>query len=524
MTLGVHTTTPINTGIRTEPSEAPPTNDTTADPNATVDAPADSPQEWNEFSDTQPAGLSGPPMMDLSASALTSAPEVAAGSDLGAISPNRALDPILEEARAAPGPTEVDAIIAREQPTLATVDGSLAGMSEQDRLATIGQLSELSELAGPEGQAALAAGVVGAVDFQEIGSENNYGIVRGLTNAVFEGKGATLAANVASDLMERPEVGAYDLGTQVTLGTTNAMSVLRTDLESATGEYDRALTAIGQQVQSEGLTGDAATARFRELATTPEMQALDSRLYWASEKYRSTVPGAQAALASAPITHSASQFAAGLVTESKLATDPTRLAHADEMRTAVGLSVLSGGGPQVGTIGLPPGIRPQLDPTTGEIVRFHPSFEVAFNQALAEVGPPGPDATPVYGKLGDLNGKFVGFQWDGGKKGFRIDWSPTAGGHINWWDYSAGTKRGAGARVGAEYFPGTKQEFDRRVQTYQRFDPAIRQQPALASSSSWNPVDKIAAITGLTGTALVIYLIVSEGSRLFPPRNLVPVP
>lgn len=31
-------------------------------------------------------------------------------------------------------------------------------------------------------------------------------------------------------------------------------------------------------------------------------------------------------------------------------------------------------------------------------------------------------------------------------------------------------------------------------------------------------------VTGLTGTALIIYLIISEGSRLFPPRNLVPVP
>jgi RHS repeat-associated protein len=32
------------------------------------------------------------------------------------------------------------------------------------------------------------------------------------------------------------------------------------------------------------------------------------------------------------------------------------------------------------------------------------------------------------------------------------------------------------------------------------------------------------AITGLTGTALIAYLVLSEGSRLFPPRNLVPVP
>jgi len=35
---------------------------------------------------------------------------------------------------------------------------------------------------------------------------------------------------------------------------------------------------------------------------------------------------------------------------------------------------------------------------------------------------------------------------------------------------------------------------------------------------------KMEKITGLTGTALIIYLIISEGSRLFPPRNLVPIP
>jgi hypothetical protein len=31
-------------------------------------------------------------------------------------------------------------------------------------------------------------------------------------------------------------------------------------------------------------------------------------------------------------------------------------------------------------------------------------------------------------------------------------------------------------------------------------------------------------LTGLTGAALVIYVIISEGSRVFPPRNLIPVP
>lgn len=37
-------------------------------------------------------------------------------------------------------------------------------------------------------------------------------------------------------------------------------------------------------------------------------------------------------------------------------------------------------------------------------------------------------------------------------------------------------------------------------------------------------MERMSQITGLTGAALILYLIVSEGSRLFPPRNLVPIP
>ena len=37
-------------------------------------------------------------------------------------------------------------------------------------------------------------------------------------------------------------------------------------------------------------------------------------------------------------------------------------------------------------------------------------------------------------------------------------------------------------------------------------------------------MERMAAITGLSGAALIAYLVISEGSRLFPPRNLIPVP
>nr|WP_303857839.1 RHS repeat-associated core domain-containing protein [Aminicella lysinilytica] len=36
--------------------------------------------------------------------------------------------------------------------------------------------------------------------------------------------------------------------------------------------------------------------------------------------------------------------------------------------------------------------------------------------------------------------------------------------------------------------------------------------------------DQVSTTTGFTGTALIIYIIISEGSRIIPVRNLVPVP
>jgi hypothetical protein len=37
-------------------------------------------------------------------------------------------------------------------------------------------------------------------------------------------------------------------------------------------------------------------------------------------------------------------------------------------------------------------------------------------------------------------------------------------------------------------------------------------------------LDKMAKVTGLTGAASIFYILVSEGSRVYPPRNFVPIP
>ncbi|MBC8152667.1 MAG: hypothetical protein H7Z72_07130 [Bacteroidetes bacterium] len=55
-----------------------------------------------------------------------------------------------------------------------------------------------------------------------------------------------------------------------------------------------------------------------------------------------------------------------------------------------------------------------------------------------------------------------------------------------------------------------------------RTQPQPAPQPVPESDSEF--MRRMAELTGLTGTALLIYIIISEGSRLFPPRNLIPIP
>lgn len=65
----------------------------------------------------------------------------------------------------------------------------------------------------------------------------------------------------------------------------------------------------------------------------------------------------------------------------------------------------------------------------------------------------------------------------------------------------------------------------------ERYAACYRDKP-LPPLNTWNNRESMSPtdwayweqVTGLTGAALAAYLIVSEGSRLFPPRNLVPVP
>lgn len=52
-------------------------------------------------------------------------------------------------------------------------------------------------------------------------------------------------------------------------------------------------------------------------------------------------------------------------------------------------------------------------------------------------------------------------------------------------------------------------------------NPFPKYEPESRSIWEWEYWEEV---TGLTGAALVIYLIISEGTRLFPPRNAIPIP
>ncbi|UIL51050.1 hemagglutinin repeat-containing protein [Pantoea agglomerans] len=82
-----------------------------------------------------------------------------------------------------------------------------------------------------------------------------------------------------------------------------------------------------------------------------------------------------------------------------------------------------------------------------QILSPEKNWESARNKALDIVGNLGADSKPVIGRLevSAGNGKVIGRQSSDGKVGWRVDYDPDKGTHINIWDYSQG--KGPGKAV-----------------------------------------------------------------------------
>ncbi|WP_147284998.1 polymorphic toxin-type HINT domain-containing protein [Canicola haemoglobinophilus] len=89
------------------------------------------------------------------------------------------------------------------------------------------------------------------------------------------------------------------------------------------------------------------------------------------------------------------------------------------------------------------------------------SWEAARNLALEKVGDLGMDSKPLIGnlKISDGYGKIVGRISSDGKKGWRLDYDPEKGMHINIFDYSKG--KGSNAIKEVIPFTGSQEDFNR---------------------------------------------------------------
>lgn len=89
------------------------------------------------------------------------------------------------------------------------------------------------------------------------------------------------------------------------------------------------------------------------------------------------------------------------------------------------------------------------------------NWESARNKTLDIVGNLGADSKPVIGRLevSAGNGKVIGRQSSDGKVGWRVDYDPEKGTHINIWDYSQG--KGPGKAVKQVIpFEGNEKSFE----------------------------------------------------------------
>ncbi|MBP2860007.1 VENN motif pre-toxin domain-containing protein, partial [Dickeya oryzae] len=99
--------------------------------------------------------------------------------------------------------------------------------------------------------------------------------------------------------------------------------------------------------------------------------------------------------------------------------------------------------------------------TIEQTLKPEKNWESARNKALDVVGNLGADSKPVIGRLeiSAGNGKVIGRQSNDGKVGWRVDYDPEKGTHINIWDYSQG--KGPGKAIKQVIpFEGNEKSFE----------------------------------------------------------------
>ncbi|QQU55770.1 two-partner secretion domain-containing protein [Serratia liquefaciens] len=129
---------------------------------------------------------------------------------------------------------------------------------------------------------------------------------------------------------------------------------------------------------------------------------------------------------------------------------------------AIGLGAAVGG-KALAALGVIGKVKPGTQPGNKIEQTLTPekNWESARNKALNLVGNLGADSKPVIGRLeiSAGNGKVIGRQSKDGKVGWRVDYDPEKGTHINIWDYSQG--KGPGKAIKQVIpFDGNEKSFE----------------------------------------------------------------
>ena len=270
-----------------------------------------------------------------------------------------------------------------------------------------------------------------------------------------------LAAGLAGGLATGDTAGA------VTGGQAGKNAVENNSLsgDKARESVKQAAESLKNQVREklgEGTTSAIANAIINGLADTGDA-ALGSADYAADAAMALASCAAGDSYCSKAMSDLAGKNQAVADTVTALMQSETWAAVADTVKEAAGgnqAALEATGGLLAGII--LPGKKVTSPVTRIEtILKSEKNWESARNKALNIVGNLGADSKPVIGRLevSAGNGKIIGRQSNDGKVGWRVDYDPEKGTHINIWDYSQG--KGPGKAVKQVIpFEGNEKEFE----------------------------------------------------------------
>ncbi|MGP6137358.1 hemagglutinin repeat-containing protein [Enterobacter chuandaensis] len=327
----------------------------------------------------------------------------------------------------------------------------------------------LTQLSGGSSADGLKAGAIGAITASAMTDH--------LVSALYgDKKSSDLTAEEKRLVSSLVSIAGGLAGAAVTDGSVSmaamASETAKVEVENNSLAGDQARAAAKQAAESlknqvrdklgEGTTSAIANAIINGLADTGDA-ALGSADYAADAAMALASCAAGDSYCTKAMSDLAEKNQAVADSVTALMQSETWSTVADTVKQAAGgnQAALEATGGMLAGIMLPGKKIPNTTNRIETILKSEKSWESARNKALDIVGNLGADSKPVIGRLevSAGNGKVIGRQSSDGKVGWRVDYDPEKGTHINIWDYSKG--KGPGKAVKQVIpFEGNEKSFE----------------------------------------------------------------